>query len=51
MNVNHGLLRPLDVPIKKRERGRAYARRSLNDLSVWMHAQGLGRPPESQLLP
>ncbi|MDI9570249.1 MAG: methylenetetrahydrofolate--tRNA-(uracil(54)-C(5))-methyltransferase (FADH(2)-oxidizing) TrmFO [Pseudomonadota bacterium] len=41
MNVNHGLLRPLSLRIKKRERGREYALRSLADLSAWMAAQGI----------
>jgi len=46
MNINHGLLRPLSLRIKKRERGREYARRSLADLSAWMTAQGIEVLPD-----
>jgi len=38
MNINHGIFRPLALKIKKRERGKEYARRSLADLAEWMEA-------------
>jgi len=41
MNVNHGIFRPLEIKIKKRERGKEYAQRSLNDLSDWMKVNGI----------
>jgi methylenetetrahydrofolate--tRNA-(uracil-5-)-methyltransferase len=41
MNVNHGIFRPLEKRIKKRERGKEYAQRSLNDLSDWMKVNGI----------
>ncbi|MEI7637403.1 MAG: methylenetetrahydrofolate--tRNA-(uracil(54)-C(5))-methyltransferase (FADH(2)-oxidizing) TrmFO [Syntrophus sp. (in: bacteria)] len=39
MNINHGIFRPLEIKIKKRERGKEYARRSLADLHDWMEAE------------
>ncbi len=39
MNVNHGIFRPLEIRIKKRERGKEYARRSLADLCEWIKVQ------------
>ena len=35
MNVNFGLFDPLEGRIRKKERGRQYAIRSLNDLRMW----------------
>jgi len=36
MNINHGIFRPLEMKIKKRERGKEYAQRSLADLADWI---------------
>lgn len=41
MNVNHGIFHPLEIKIKKRERGKEYARRSLTDLGNWINENGI----------
>ncbi|MEW6186806.1 MAG: methylenetetrahydrofolate--tRNA-(uracil(54)-C(5))-methyltransferase (FADH(2)-oxidizing) TrmFO [Thermodesulfobacteriota bacterium] len=41
MNVNFGLFPPLEGKIPKRERGRAYAERALQDLKRWIGEAGL----------
>ncbi|HPC32073.1 MAG TPA: methylenetetrahydrofolate--tRNA-(uracil(54)-C(5))-methyltransferase (FADH(2)-oxidizing) TrmFO [Syntrophales bacterium] len=41
MNVNHGILRPLTVRLKKSARGMEYARRSRADLLAWKIAHGI----------
>lgn len=41
MNVNHGIFHPLEVKIRKRERGKEYARRSLADLGDWINENGV----------
>jgi methylenetetrahydrofolate--tRNA-(uracil-5-)-methyltransferase len=41
MNINHGIFHPLEIKIKKRERGKEYAERSLADLAVWMDENGV----------
>ena len=48
-NINFGLLPPLPNKVAKRERGRHYARRALEDLLAWMRRHGLEPaqgPPE-----
>jgi len=40
-NINFGLLPPLAQRLPKKERGRALARRALEDLLAWMSAHGL----------
>jgi methylenetetrahydrofolate--tRNA-(uracil-5-)-methyltransferase len=41
MNINHGIFRPLDTKIKKRERGTAYAQRALAALADWADNNGV----------
>lgn len=41
MNINHGIFRPLEIRVKKRERGKEYAQRSLTDLHDWMEVEGI----------
>ena len=45
MNINHGIFRSLEVRVKKRERGKEYAQRSLADLNDWMEAEKLPTAP------
>jgi methylenetetrahydrofolate--tRNA-(uracil-5-)-methyltransferase len=41
MNINHGIFRPLDTRLKKRERGTAYAQRALAALAGWADNNGI----------
>jgi len=41
MNINHGIFKPLETKIKKRERGKEYAQRSLAALADWMDDNGV----------
>jgi methylenetetrahydrofolate--tRNA-(uracil-5-)-methyltransferase len=41
MNINHGIFRPLEMKIRKRERGKVYAQRSLADLADWAAKNGV----------
>ena len=45
MNINHGIFRSLEVRVKKRERGKEYAQRSLVDLNHWMDVEKLPTSP------
>jgi methylenetetrahydrofolate--tRNA-(uracil-5-)-methyltransferase len=42
MNINHGIFQPLEIKIRKKERGKAYAQRSLADLADWAAKNGVG---------
>jgi methylenetetrahydrofolate--tRNA-(uracil-5-)-methyltransferase len=41
MNINHGIFSPLGTKIRKRERGKAYAERSLAALAAWAENNGV----------
>ena len=44
MNVNFGLLPPLERRLRGRERKNAYCRRALDDQEGWLQAEDLGAP-------
>ena len=45
MNMNFGLFDPLEGRVRKKERGRLYAIRSLNDLGAWREKYAVNRLP------